>query len=56
MWEDPVVEETRKLRKEYASKFKDDIDAIFQDILKRQEKSARKRVVLGKENSERQAS
>ena len=33
---DPIVEETRKLREEYASKFDHDPDAIFEDILRRQ--------------------
>ncbi len=44
MWQDPIVKETRELRKQYASKFKNDVDAIFEDILKRQEGSKRKRV------------
>ncbi len=44
MWKDPIVEETRKLRDEYASKFNHDIDAIFEDIQKRQTQSAQKPV------------
>ena len=44
MWQDPIVEETRNLRKQYAEKFNNNIDAIFSDILKRQEQSKRKRV------------
>jgi hypothetical protein len=39
MWQDPIVKETRALREQYVSKFKHDADAIFEDILKRQEKS-----------------
>jgi hypothetical protein len=46
MWKDPIVEETRRLRKKYASMFKNDPDAIFQDIVKRQEASKRKRVAF----------
>jgi len=42
MWEDPIVKETRELRKLYASKCNNDADAIFEDILKRQEKSKHK--------------
>jgi hypothetical protein len=42
MWEDPIVKETRDLRKKYASKFNNDPDAIFEDILKRQKISKRK--------------
>ena len=44
MWQDPVVEETRNLREQYAEKFNHDIDAIFADIRKRQEQSKRQRV------------
>ena len=44
MWQDPIVKKTRELRTLYASKFDHDVDAIFDDILKRQEKSMRKRV------------
>jgi hypothetical protein len=36
MWKDPIVEETRELRDAYASQFNYDIDAIFEDLLKRQ--------------------
>ena len=42
MWKDPIVEETRKRRNEYAKKIDHDVDAIFADIQKRQaEKSER---------------
>ncbi len=44
MWQDPIVKKTRELRKQYSSKFKHNPDAIFEDIVKRQEKSGRKRV------------
>ncbi len=44
MWQDPIVEETRDLRKQYAEQFNHDIDAIFADIRKRQEQSKRNRV------------
>ena len=42
MWQDPIVKETRELRKQYAVQFKHNPDAIFKDIRKRQEKSGRK--------------
>ncbi len=42
MWEDPIVKETRKLRKQYAEKFNYNPDAIFEDIRNRQKKSKRK--------------
>jgi len=44
MWKDPIVEETRKLREQYASKHNHDIDAIFEDIQQRQAKSDKKMV------------
>ncbi len=44
MWQDPIVKETRELRKKYADQFKNDPDAIFKDICKRQEQSKRQRV------------
>ena len=44
MWQDPIIKETRELRNQYAAQFKHDLDAIFEDIKTRQEKSTRKRV------------
>jgi len=44
MWKDPIVEETRKLREEYAAKLNHDIDTIYEDIQKRQVHSAQKPV------------
>ncbi len=46
MWQDPIVKKTRELRNLYASNFKHDADAIFEDILKRQDKSERKRTAF----------
>ena len=46
MWQDPIVKETRDLREQYASKFKHDADAIFENIIKHQAKSERKRVAF----------
>ena len=42
MWRDPIVEETRKRREQYAAQFKHDPDAIFEDIRKRQCQAGRK--------------
>lgn len=42
MWKDPIVEETRELREQYASKHNHDIDAIFEDIQQRQSKTDKK--------------
>jgi len=46
MWKDPVVEETRKLRDEYASQHNHDIDAIFEDIQQRQAQTGKKMVAF----------
>jgi hypothetical protein len=46
MWKDPVVEETRKLREQYASQFNHDIDAIYKDIQQRQAQSGKNLVSL----------
>lgn len=39
MWQDPIIQETRELREEYASQFHHDPDAIFKDICRRQSQS-----------------
>ena len=32
MWKDPIIEETRRMKDEYASKFNYDLQAIYQDL------------------------
>lgn len=46
MWQDPIVEETRELREQYAQRFNHDPDAIFEDILKRQSQTKKALVSL----------
>jgi hypothetical protein len=46
MWQDPIVNETRRLREAYAARFNHDPDAIFEDILKRQSEAKRKLISL----------
>ena len=41
MKRDPIVEEVRKAREEYAAKFNHDIDAIYKDIKRREAESTR---------------
>lgn len=41
MWNDPIVEETRRLRDEYASQFDYDLDALFRDLKEQERKSGR---------------
>lgn len=36
MWQDPIVQETRALREQYAQQFNHDAVAIYQDIVRRQ--------------------
>ena len=42
MWKDPIVEETRELRDEYARQLNYDVDAIFEDITRSQRESGKK--------------
>jgi hypothetical protein len=42
MMHDPVVEEVRKARDEYAKQFNYDLDAICRDLREKQEKSKNK--------------
>jgi hypothetical protein len=46
MWRDPIVEEVRRYRQEYAAQYNYDLKAICQDLRERQEKSGRKVVSL----------
>ena len=32
MWKDPIIEETRRMKDEYASKFNYNLQAIYQDL------------------------
>jgi hypothetical protein len=43
MWEDEIVEETRRIRKEYASQF-EDVVALCRDLQKKEIKSKHKLV------------
>lgn len=46
MWHDPIVEETRQLRDEFARQFNYDADAIFEAIKIRQTQSGKEAVTL----------
>jgi hypothetical protein len=43
---DPVVEEVRQLRDEYAKQFNYDLEAIYRDLKEQEKKSGRKYVSL----------
>jgi len=42
MWNDPIVDEVRKVRDEHAKKFNYDLQAIVADLKKQQKASKRK--------------
>jgi hypothetical protein len=44
MWQDPIVQETRALREQYAQQFNHDPVAIYEDIIKRQSASGKQLV------------
>ena len=46
MKRDPIVEEIRKLREEYAARFDNDPNAIFEDIKRRQAEGGKELVKL----------
>jgi hypothetical protein len=51
MWEDPIVREVRREREKLAAQFNFDVDAIFEDLRKRQSKVAERLVVRKKQKS-----
>jgi hypothetical protein len=40
-WEDPIVEEVRKVRDAYAKRFNYDLDAIYRDLKEKERRSGR---------------
>lgn len=46
MWQDPIVAETRALREQLAAQFEHNADALFDEILRRQEARASKLVTF----------
>lgn len=46
MWNDPIVEEVRKVREEHAARFDYDLERIFQDLKEQEKRSGRKVVSL----------
>jgi hypothetical protein len=51
---DPIVEEIHKSREEYAAKFNYDVDAMFEDLRRKQSKSSRKIVSFAKDEKTKQ--
>jgi len=46
MWNDPIVEEVRKVREEHAARFDYDLERIFQDLKAQEQQSSREVVSL----------
>ena len=46
MWNDPIVEEIRKIREEHAARFDYDPVAIFEDLKRLEQESGREAVKL----------
>lgn len=46
MWDDPIVEEVRKVREEHAASLDYDLKRIFQDLKERERRSGRKTVSM----------
>ncbi|MCI5148813.1 MAG: hypothetical protein D3916_05390 [Candidatus Electrothrix sp. MAN1_4] len=41
MWIDPIVEEVRKVRRQYMNKFKHDLASVFADMRKKEQSRTR---------------
>lgn len=48
MWTDEIVEEIHRIREEYAKSFNYDLDAIFEDLRKKEAESGREVVTLSR--------
>ena len=48
---DPIVEEIRRIRQKHAEKFNYDLDAIFEDLKRKERQSNRRIVSLGPKRS-----
>ncbi|MGF1588508.1 MAG: hypothetical protein ACFCU7_04550 [Pleurocapsa sp.] len=48
MWKDEIVEEIHRIREEYAKSFDYDLNAIFEDLRKKQAESGREVVSLSR--------
>jgi hypothetical protein len=46
MWEDEIIEELRRARREHAARFGNDLSAIFADLREKTRASGRKTVTL----------
>lgn len=44
MWDDPIVEEVRRIREEHSARFGHDLKRIYQDLKEQERKSGREYV------------
>ena len=44
MWEDPIVEEIRKIREEHSARFDHDLERIYRDLKRMEAESGRRYV------------
>ena len=51
---DPIVEEIHKIRAEYAAEFDYDVDAMFEDLRRKQSESSHKVVTFVRDNVQKQ--
>ncbi|MDJ1179221.1 hypothetical protein PJF56_10120 [Roseofilum sp. BLCC_M91] len=49
MWKDEIVEEIHQIREAYAKSFNYDLNAIFEDLRKKQEERGREVVTLSRQ-------
>ncbi|AMW26955.1 MULTISPECIES: hypothetical protein [Arthrospira] len=49
MWKDEIVEEIHQIREAYAKSFNYDLNAIFEDLRKKQAESGREVVTLSRQ-------
>lgn len=50
MWKDEIVEEIHQIREAYAKSFNYDLDAIFEDLRKKEAESGREVVSLSRKS------
>lgn len=53
IWKDPIVEDTRRLKNEYASKFNYDLQAIYQDLKELEKQLPKDRLIRTQSTIER---
>ena len=55
MWKDPIVEETRRMKDEYASKFNGNLQAIYHDLKELEKQLPEDRIIRTQSTTSLQA-